>query len=367
MYVTLFPCNECAKLLIQAGIKEIVYHEDKLAPQRSTSPSKDGFRPDQQYAASRKLLALAGVTLRQHRFRHPVTLRLTNHPAYPIMRSVDSAALAVERAAAEREAAAGVAAAGTPPGRNQQSRAAPTALIELPVAGYAAAVSQGRVAWSDVGASQRDAAPPAVAAVAAAAAAAAVLEHLLPSQLASYPPVFQPAATNGHPSKHPPTAAAAAEGDSCGAQQGTLADEVSPLDPALKGPSNGTDQHGEMHGSSPPPFDGGRVRRCLVSSPTNPSPVITSAVASTDTAVTRNEHATTAGLLGSPIMGGSPQQHPADVGPVVEPLVLHSDDDSEKVKDGGAFREGVDGSSSPGAFLAAKGVMLTPEATVGLA
>lgn len=44
VYVTLFPCNECAKLLIQAGIKEIVYHEDKLAPQRSTSPSKDGFR-----------------------------------------------------------------------------------------------------------------------------------------------------------------------------------------------------------------------------------------------------------------------------------------------------------------------------------
>ena len=25
LYVTLFPCNECAKLLIQAGIEEIVY------------------------------------------------------------------------------------------------------------------------------------------------------------------------------------------------------------------------------------------------------------------------------------------------------------------------------------------------------
>ncbi|WIA28220.1 hypothetical protein OEZ86_010778 [Tetradesmus obliquus] len=32
IYVTLFPCNECAKLLIQAGIREVVYHEAKLEP-----------------------------------------------------------------------------------------------------------------------------------------------------------------------------------------------------------------------------------------------------------------------------------------------------------------------------------------------
>lgn len=29
IYVTLFPCNECAKLIIQSGIKEIVYMDDK--------------------------------------------------------------------------------------------------------------------------------------------------------------------------------------------------------------------------------------------------------------------------------------------------------------------------------------------------
>jgi dCMP deaminase len=29
IYVALFPCNECAKLIIQAGIKEIVYLSDK--------------------------------------------------------------------------------------------------------------------------------------------------------------------------------------------------------------------------------------------------------------------------------------------------------------------------------------------------
>ena len=28
-YVTLFPCNECAKLMIQSGISEIVYTDDK--------------------------------------------------------------------------------------------------------------------------------------------------------------------------------------------------------------------------------------------------------------------------------------------------------------------------------------------------
>ncbi len=31
LYVTLFPCNECAKAIIQAGIKTIVYADDKYA------------------------------------------------------------------------------------------------------------------------------------------------------------------------------------------------------------------------------------------------------------------------------------------------------------------------------------------------
>lgn len=29
MYVTLFPCNECAKAIIQSGIKKVVYKDDK--------------------------------------------------------------------------------------------------------------------------------------------------------------------------------------------------------------------------------------------------------------------------------------------------------------------------------------------------
>ena len=42
-------------------------------------------RRDQQYAASRKLLALAGVSVRQHRFCRPVSLHLSNSPLHPLV------------------------------------------------------------------------------------------------------------------------------------------------------------------------------------------------------------------------------------------------------------------------------------------
>ncbi|TMW50203.1 hypothetical protein DOY81_004704, partial [Sarcophaga bullata] len=37
LYTTLFPCNECAKLIIQAGIKKIYYLSDKLNNSRYAS------------------------------------------------------------------------------------------------------------------------------------------------------------------------------------------------------------------------------------------------------------------------------------------------------------------------------------------
>lgn len=52
-YVTLFPCNECAKALIQSGITEIIYLEDKYADTVETQ-------------ASKKMFALAGVNTRQY-------------------------------------------------------------------------------------------------------------------------------------------------------------------------------------------------------------------------------------------------------------------------------------------------------------
>ena len=52
LYVTLFPCNECAKLIIQSGIKEIVYVSDK-------------YKDTEASIASRRMLEAAGLKLRQ--------------------------------------------------------------------------------------------------------------------------------------------------------------------------------------------------------------------------------------------------------------------------------------------------------------
>ena len=40
-YVTLFPCNECAKLLIQAGIKHIIYLDDSKHDRIETQASRE--------------------------------------------------------------------------------------------------------------------------------------------------------------------------------------------------------------------------------------------------------------------------------------------------------------------------------------
>lgn len=40
IYVTLFPCNECAKAIVQAGIKEIIYLSDKYDGTESNIVSK---------------------------------------------------------------------------------------------------------------------------------------------------------------------------------------------------------------------------------------------------------------------------------------------------------------------------------------
>lgn len=40
VYVALFPCNECAKAIIQSGIKEIIYMDDKYKDTDSVKASK---------------------------------------------------------------------------------------------------------------------------------------------------------------------------------------------------------------------------------------------------------------------------------------------------------------------------------------
>ncbi|MBP3350967.1 MAG: dCMP deaminase family protein [Lachnospiraceae bacterium] len=43
LYVSLFPCNECAKAIIQAGIRTVVYDSDKYAGTPSNVASKKMF------------------------------------------------------------------------------------------------------------------------------------------------------------------------------------------------------------------------------------------------------------------------------------------------------------------------------------
>jgi dCMP deaminase len=63
IYVSLFPCNECAKAIIQAGITEIVYEDDKYA---DTDIVK----------ASKRMLNSAGVALRQLPHRVSVSVNV---------------------------------------------------------------------------------------------------------------------------------------------------------------------------------------------------------------------------------------------------------------------------------------------------
>lgn len=53
LYTSLFPCNECAKAIIQSGIAEIVYDSDK-------------YHDSDMMIASRKLFDLAGVKYRAY-------------------------------------------------------------------------------------------------------------------------------------------------------------------------------------------------------------------------------------------------------------------------------------------------------------
>lgn len=52
LYVVMFPCNECAKAIIQSGIKEVIYRDNKY-------PDSDSVK------ASTMMLKQSGVTVRQ--------------------------------------------------------------------------------------------------------------------------------------------------------------------------------------------------------------------------------------------------------------------------------------------------------------
>jgi len=53
IYVSLFPCNECAKAIIQSGIREIIYDSDK-------------YKDTPSIIASKRMLTAAGVTYKKY-------------------------------------------------------------------------------------------------------------------------------------------------------------------------------------------------------------------------------------------------------------------------------------------------------------
>lgn len=64
IYTTLFPCNECTKALIQAGIKEVIYISDKYATTASV-------------IAAKKMMKSAGIVYRPYEpINRDITLKL---------------------------------------------------------------------------------------------------------------------------------------------------------------------------------------------------------------------------------------------------------------------------------------------------
>jgi len=67
LYVALFPCNECAKVIIQAGIREVIYLSDK-------------YGETNQVKASKRMFQAVGVRCRQLKVsRQKITLEFSHN------------------------------------------------------------------------------------------------------------------------------------------------------------------------------------------------------------------------------------------------------------------------------------------------
>ncbi|MGP1507371.1 MAG: deoxycytidylate deaminase [Sphaerochaeta sp.] len=63
LYVVMFPCNECAKAIIQSGIREVVYRDNKY-------PDSDSV------VASMMMFKEAGVVMRQINLNKTLEIRI---------------------------------------------------------------------------------------------------------------------------------------------------------------------------------------------------------------------------------------------------------------------------------------------------
>jgi dCMP deaminase len=63
IYVSLFPCNECAKAIIQSGIRKVVYEQDK-------------YNGTEANIASKRMFESAGVQLEQLNYQTKVQVEI---------------------------------------------------------------------------------------------------------------------------------------------------------------------------------------------------------------------------------------------------------------------------------------------------
>lgn len=62
IYCNLFPCNECAKIIIQNGIREVIYTSDK-------------YHNEDIWKVSRRLFDSAGVEYREYKAKNDLILK----------------------------------------------------------------------------------------------------------------------------------------------------------------------------------------------------------------------------------------------------------------------------------------------------
>ncbi|XP_062615566.1 deoxycytidylate deaminase-like isoform X2 [Saccostrea cucullata] len=98
LYVTLFPCNECTKLLLQSGIKRIIYYDDEKlqAEKQKYEQCTDDVKIEGKYMASENMLKKSGVEiLKYENLEKEDGTRL--NPTKEIMLSFDDIAKAIKK------------------------------------------------------------------------------------------------------------------------------------------------------------------------------------------------------------------------------------------------------------------------------
>ncbi|XP_005105001.1 deoxycytidylate deaminase [Aplysia californica] len=94
IYVALFPCNMCAQIIIQSGIREVVYYSDK-------------YHNKPEFVASRFLMDTAGVKYRQFRPRQKkiiidfelIETTVSEIPTMPVVNNFSNADTLIEEMA----------------------------------------------------------------------------------------------------------------------------------------------------------------------------------------------------------------------------------------------------------------------------